>query len=291
VRGFVRAGRRFRGERGLLLFSVLGALPAHRHGALPLVNRLDALSHCSRSTVVVRRPVTILVGHFGAGKTEIAINLAFGLRDEGTPVTLVDLDVVKPYFRSRSAIDALAARGVGLVAPPGDLRHADLPIVVPEVRGAVGRAVAGELQVIIDVGGAEVGARVLGSIPALDDPAVTDTLFVVNGRRPFAGDRDEVLRMIHEIQQASRLQVSGLVSNTHLMDETTIDIVREGFDLAAAVSAASGVPIRCHAVPAGLAAAAAAELVDGTPLLCIDRHIMRPLDLGHPGTRRRSSIL
>lgn len=238
--------------------------------------------------------MTVLVGHFGSGKTEIAINLAFALRALERDVTLVDLDVVKPYFRSRSALEALTACGVDVVVPPGETFHADLPIVLPEVRGAVGRATAGSGQVIIDVGGAEVGARVLGSIPGLDDPAVTDTLFVVNGRRPFAETVDAVLRMFDEVQRAARLRVTGLISNTHLMNETTVDVVREGMVLASALRERTGVPIRAHAVLSTLASRVAdgegGAFADGAPILAIDRHIMPPLDLRRSGARRRSSI-
>jgi hypothetical protein len=248
----------------------------------------------SSALSLIRRPVTLLVGHFGSGKTEIAINLAFGLRDAGRAVSLVDLDIVKPYFRSRSAAEELAGRGVTLVVPGARYFHADLPIVTPEARGAVGRASAGEERVIIDAGGAEVGARVLGSIPGLDDPSVTDALFVVNGRRPFAESRDAVLRMFDGIQQVARLTVTGLVSNTHLMDETTLDVVLEGIELAAAVSLETGVPIRFHGVKSELARVLGESLssqgAGNVPLLCIDRHIMPPLDRVRPVPGRRSSI-
>src|SRR5512146_3194654 len=116
----------------------------------------------------------ILVGHFGSGKTEIAVNLAYRFRKNGEEVTLVDLDVVKPYFRSRGLIEDLEAAGVHLVAPWDEFAHAALPMVVPEVRGAVGQAAAGLRRLIMDVGGADVGARVLGSIPGLADPSTTD---------------------------------------------------------------------------------------------------------------------
>jgi hypothetical protein len=255
---------------------------------------MSSSSVCSDVLSLVHRPVTILVGHFGSGKTEIAINLAIGLRDAGSAVSLVDLDVVKPYFRSRAAAEELAEHGVNLVVPWGEYFHADLPIVSPEARGAVGRAASGTEHVIIDAGGAEVGARVLGSIPGLNDPDVTETLFVVNGRRPFAETADAVLRMIDDIQRATRLRVTGLVSNSHLMEETTLDVVREGMEMAAEVSARSGVPVRFHAVRSALAPALVdllSEDVGGClPLLRIDRHIMPPPDRVRPVPRRRSSI-
>jgi hypothetical protein len=242
-------------------------------------------------TAVLRRRVTILVGHFGAGKTELAINLALELRQFEAAVTLVDLDVVKPYFRSRTVIDELESRGVELVSPRGELLQADLPVVVPQVRASVGLAAAGLRHVLIDVGGAEVGARVLGSIPGLDDPSLTDVLFVVNGSRPFAETPEAVVRMLREVEQASRLRVTALVANTHLMHETTVAIVRAGLRHAEAVGRETGLPIRCCAVEREMVEALAAAEPERPPLLPIERHIMRPLDVRRAGPRRRSSIV
>lgn len=239
---------------------------------------------------VLKTRITIVVGHFGSGKTEIAVNLAYRLRERGEAVTLVDLDVAKPYFRSRGLIDDLEAHGIQLVAPRDEFAHADLPMVVPEVRAAVGQAAAGLRRVIIDAGGAEIGARVLGSIPGLDDASTADVLFVVNGNRPFAETTEAVVAMLREIELASRLKVRGLVANTHLMDETTVQTVREGIDLAESVGRALSLPVRFCAVRANLADALRAQ-VRGLLLLPIDRHMMPPFSLRRPGVRRRSSVL
>lgn len=238
---------------------------------------------------ILRTRITILVGHFGSGKTEIAVNLAYRLRRRAELVTLVDLDIVKPYFRSRGLLEDLEAQGIEMVAPRGEFSHADLPIVVPEVRAAVGQAAAGLRQVLIDVGGADVGARVLGSIPGLDDPRTTDVLFVVNGNRPFAETPAAVLAMLREIERVSRLAVRGLVANTHLMHETTVQTVLDGLRLAATVGRETGLPVRFCGVPNGLAAAVR-QRVPEMLLLPVERHIMPALDVRRPGQRRRSSI-
>ena len=110
--------------------------------------------------MVFQRRVTLLVGHFGSGKTEIALNSAMDLASRGTPVTMADLDVVKPYFRTRSARALLHEAGIELLAPEGDNIHADLPIIVPQIRSHLRQS---SRRLIIDVGGDDVGARVLGS--------------------------------------------------------------------------------------------------------------------------------
>jgi hypothetical protein len=234
-------------------------------------------------------PVTVLVGHFGSGKSEIAVNLAFGWRDRGEAVAVVDLDVVKPYFRSRLLRDDMHARGITLVVPQDDRFYADLPIIVPEVRGAVGRAISGQGRAILDVGGADVGARVLGSIAGLGDPALTDVIFVVNGNRPFAESPDAVIGMLREVERASKLQVTGLAANTHLINETTDETVVEGIALADAVSRVTGLPVRFWAMLARLARNPAAY--SPLPWLPLTRQITTPLDPRPHGLRRRSSVV
>jgi hypothetical protein len=234
-------------------------------------------------------PVTVLVGHFGAGKSEIAVNLAFGWRARGEAIAVVDLDVVKPYFRSRLLRDEMEARGITLVVPQDDRFYADLPIIVPEVRGAVGRAMAGQGRAILDAGGADVGSRVLGSIAGLDDPALADVIFVVNGNRPFAESPDAVIGMLREIERAAKVRVTGLAANTHLINETTDETVTAGLELANAVSRVTGLPVRFWAMLAHLAPDPAA--FSPLPWLPLTRLITTPLDAQPHGLRRRSSIV
>jgi hypothetical protein len=239
---------------------------------------------------VLTAPVTLLVGHFGAGKSEICINLAFGWRARGWDVTLIDLDLVKPYFRSRLVRDELTAQGIKMVLPEGDRVFADLPIVVPGARTGASLASVGPCKVLFDVGGADVGARVLGSLSGLSDPAITDVLFVVNGNRPFAETPADILRMLREIERTARVAVTGLVANTHLIDETTPEIIHAGVQLATDVSAETGLPIRFWAAVGDLAGH-----VDGPcrdiPVLPMTRYITPPIGWRAGDARRRSSLV
>lgn len=236
-------------------------------------------------------PVTVLVGHFGAGKSEIAVNLAFGWRARGEQVSVIDLDLVKPYFRSRLLRDDMEAQGITLVVPENDRFYADLPILVPEARGAVGQALATRRRIIMDVGGSDVGARVLGALPGLSDPALTDVLFVVNGNRPFAETPAAVITMLREIERVSRLRPTGLVANTHLMDETTPETVAAGLALADEVSRETGIPLRFGAALARLTSDPAPLNHRGLPWLPLTRLITPPLELRPHGMRRRSSVV
>jgi hypothetical protein len=220
---------------------------------------------------VFQKRVTVFVGHFGSGKTEIALNGALQLAAEGVPVTVADLDVVKPYFRSRSGRAILADAGIELLAPTGANVHADLPIIVPQIRSHLRHD---RKHLIMDVGGDEVGARVLGSLAdvvPLDD---TDCLLVLNFRRPSTPDPEAAVRMVRDIEAVGRVPVTGLISNTHLMDESTSEIVLEGYESALETARLTGVPVTAVTVNAGLAASIEAEGLE-CPVITL-RTIVRP---------------
>lgn len=256
-----------------------GSLPGGGSGGLAI----DALT----------RPITILVGHFGSGKTEIAVNLAFGLRNGGAEVTLVDLDLVKPYFRCRLARDDLESRGIRLVAPAGDRFYADLPILVPEARNAARAEASRGSRLIFDVGGDDLGARVLGSLSGLLDRTATDLLFVVNVNRPFAEDLPTLRTMLYGIQAAARLEVTGLVANSHLMHETTPETVLGGIRIARALEALTGIPLRFCAMLKVLTGAFGEpeRIANNLPILAMERHIVAPFAPKPCGTRRRSTVV
>lgn len=187
-----------------------------------------------------RRRVTVFVGHFGSGKTEIALNAVLELGASSLPLALADLDVVKPYFRSRSARAILDAAGIELLAPTGANVHADLPIIVPQIRSHLRRD---HSRLVMDVGGDDVGARVLGSLSDVIPTDDTDCFLVLNFRRPGTPDPQKAVTVVREIEAVGRLPVSGLISNTHLMDETTPEVVLEGYRLALQTSRMADVPL------------------------------------------------
>jgi hypothetical protein len=233
------------------------------------------------------------VGPFGSGKSEIAVNLAFGFATRGAKVTLVDLDLAKPYLRCRLAKDALEVGGIRLVAPAGDHFYADLPILVPEARTTARDGAGASDRVLFDVGGHDLGARVLGSFSALLDRRATDLLFVVNVNRPFAEDLPSLRQMLHDVETAARLDVTGLVSNTHLMDETTSETVRAGIRAARELGAATGIPVRFCAMPCRIAEAFGGPTgaADHLPILTLERHIVAPFAESPRGAGRRSRVI
>ncbi len=185
----------------------------------------------------------VLVGDYGSGKTEIAVNLAFDLvaRAPGKSVAIADLDLVNPYFRCREAAEPLEEAGVLVVIPQGGHRFADLPILLPQVKGLLQND---GIWAILDVGGDDVGSRVLAGMADAFHPETHELWFVVNANRPFADTAEGCTNTISRIEHATRLRVSGLVANTHLMDQTTPEMVTEGVILAERVAEQAAVPLR-----------------------------------------------
>jgi hypothetical protein len=161
--------------------------------------------------------------------------------------------------------------GIRVVVPPGAQAWADLPIVLPEIRGML-HPPDGTLT-IFDVGGDDVGAKVLASLRT--SMTGYELWQVINSKRPFTNTLDGCLAMQQAVEESSRLKVTGLVANSHLIEQTTPDVVMEGWRLAQGVSERAGVPVRCVAVMQELAASP--ELSDiEAPLLQMRRHMLPP---------------
>jgi hypothetical protein len=216
--------------------------------------------------------IVVIVGNYGSGKTEVAINLAIICRQMGDPVRVVDLDLVNPYFRTREARALLSAQDIALVLPPAPYLHADLPIVSPEVSGAIRQA--GPLT-ILDVGGDDAGATVLASLADAFRGRVVQMLQVINPYRPLTDSVAGCLAMRKRIEAASRLTVTGWIGNAHLMADTLLSTIRAGYTFASEVSQASGLPLAFVTAPRQLVDALAGEAFD-CPVLPIQRQLTPP---------------
>jgi hypothetical protein len=183
--------------------------------------------------------IVLIVGNYGSGKTEVAVNLAIRLCKQH-PVAIVDLDIVNPYFRCREARMEMEECGIRVINPEGEYHSADLPIILPEVRGAV---LEGEGTLICDVGGDDVGARVLSSLADVFADRPYTMLQILNAKRPFTETVEGCLKIGREIEAASRLRIDGLVSNTHLMEDTDVETVLGGLRLARQVGGEAGLPV------------------------------------------------
>lgn len=213
----------------------------------------------------------IIVGNFGSGKTEVSVNLALRLI-ETHPVEIVDLDIVNPYFRCREAREEMEKAGIRVTYPKGEFHSADLPIILPEVKGSV---VSQKGYVIFDVGGDDMGARVLSSLADILEERTFSMLQVINACRPFTQDLKGCLKIKAEIEAASRLKMTGVIANTHLMDETDRDVFLKGLDLAKTLAEESGLRLEFATIDKQLYSCFKDEEV-GCPLLTIDRRMIPP---------------
>ena len=184
--------------------------------------------------------IVIIVGNYGSGKSEVSVNLALKEKKGGAEVNIVDLDLVNPYFRSREAEILLASRGIKSTLPPRQYFHADLPILDPAVAGAIKKP--GGL-LIIDAGGDDSGVTVLASLNNVLKDKKIEMLMVVNPFRPMTRSVERCLKIKEEIENSSKLKVTGLISNANLIGETTIEHIYEGYEFIKSVSSETGLPI------------------------------------------------
>ncbi|NPV13650.1 hypothetical protein HPY86_01795 [candidate division WOR-3 bacterium] len=176
--------------------------------------------------------VNIFVGGYGSGKSEMAVNFAISLAGRDRPVKIGDLDIVNPYFRSREARTALKEFGVELLLPPPEIMESDLPLIQPEIVGALQNPNG---FLVLDIGGDPIGAKVLASIRGKIPNDDFDCFFVLNSRRPFSATVADVKKMVEAVENASEISVTQLVVNSHLIDETSVAVIEEGIELAEAV--------------------------------------------------------
>lgn len=218
--------------------------------------------------------IVVIVGNYGSGKTEVAINLAMDQRRKGYDVRVADLDLVNPYFRTREARHVLNDLGVDMILPPPQFLQADLPILAPQVAGLIRQP--GDLA-ILDVGGDDVGATVLAALSdALQESAHhVSMLQVVNPFRPNTDSIEGCLKMRAAIEASSRLAVTGWIGNAHMLDDTTADQIIEHYWFMKDLAQASGIPLVFITAVPSLVSQVVRAGVD-CPILPIFRQLVPP---------------
>lgn len=219
--------------------------------------------------------VTLLVGHFGSGKTEVAINGALELARRGERVTLVDLDTVKPYFRCRALAPRVTEANVRIVASDVERAGMDLPTMSSDLHDVFRED---DRRVIVDVGGDPVGALAIGAIADALPRGEVEHLLILNFARPHTETVAQAVAMARAIEAAARLPLTGLVANTNLMGETTLDLLRNGLDLTRQTAAILNIPVAFVAVEGRLVGALAPGWAS-CPVLPIRRLVFPPVGI------------
>ncbi len=182
----------------------------------------------------------IVCGHYGAGKTNLTVNLALAAAQSGEAVSVIDMDIVNPYFRTADFQELFREAGIQLIAPIYANTNLDLPVLPPSVGAAI-REKTGRL--FLDVGGDDDGAVALGGFSALLEERGYSMLYVVNSRRELEPEPGEEAALLRRIQTASRLKVTHLVNNTNLGPETTSEVLLQSLPYLEEVSKRTGVPV------------------------------------------------
>lgn len=185
--------------------------------------------------------IRVFAGHFGSGKTEISINYALRLARAGHKVAIVDIDIVNPYFCVRDLRPMLEEYGIRVIASNPDYSNAELAVVPAEVATVFNDK---SYEVVIDIGGDGLGGKALGQYNRFFKEEEYDMYFVINNNRPFTLDSKGVLEYIDEIQWASRLKVTELISNTNLSYETTAEDILNGDKIVSKLSKEINIPYK-----------------------------------------------
>ena len=190
--------------------------------------------------------LVLLSGHYGSGKTNIAVCLAFHLKKTRERVAIADIDIVNPYFRTRDSKDDLESAGIRLISSEFASSNVDLPALPQDVYAITDDT---SLSAVIDIGGDDRGALALGrwrdAILAEDD---YEMLLVVNKFRPLTCDPESTIEVMREIEFAAKMKFTAVVNNSNLGEETTPEDVLGSLDYANKVAELAGIPLKMTTV-------------------------------------------
>ena len=196
------------------------------------------------------RRITLFAGHYGSGKTNIAVNYALYLKSLGDNVVIADLDIVNPYFRTRDSLEELSRAGIKLISSEFASSNVDLPALPQDVYSLLDKR---EEKAIMDIGGDDRGAYALGRyVDAIKEENDYEMLFVFNKYRPLTPDALSAYEIMREIEAACNLKFTAIVNNSNLGECTTEDVVLNSLDCAEELSELSGLPVKMTSVTENL---------------------------------------
>ena len=194
--------------------------------------------------------ITIFSGHYGSGKTNVAVNYALWLKKHREKVSIADLDIVNPYFRTKDSMKVLRENAVELISSEFANSNVDVPALPPETYGVLQNK---DIHAVIDVGGDDRGALALGRYSeAILEDGDYELLFVINKYRPLTRNADMTLEIMAEIENACHMKFTGIVNDSNIGDETTAEDVLDSVPYANEVSERTGIPVKMTAVKSDL---------------------------------------
>jgi hypothetical protein len=207
--------------------------------------------------------VTIFAGHYGSGKTSVAVNYALWLKKSHKKVTIADLDIVNPYFRTKDSAQVLKRSGIKLISSDYANSNVDIPAVPGEINAIFDER---DAYAVIDVGGDDRGAYALGRYYEQLHRTDAAAYIVVNMYRPLSRDAEATIKIKYEIEAAARIKFSGIINNSNLGNATTASDVMNSLPYAEQISERTGLPIVMTTVQRSLAAELASNIQNIFPI-------------------------
>lgn len=186
----------------------------------------------------LKNRICVVCGHYGAGKTNVAVNLAKAAAKEGKKVCIADFDVVNPYFRTADNKSELTELGIRCIIP----QYANTNVDIPSIPASFQSVFVSDEFCIVDVGGDD-GAIALSAYKERFEECGYDMLYVYNKSRPLIAEEDDAAESVEYIQNTSGMKINWLVNNTNLGEETTAKTVEEGYNACVALSKRVGIPV------------------------------------------------
>ena len=191
--------------------------------------------------------LTLFAGHYGSGKTNVALNYAYNLKAHGFETVIADIDTVNPYFRTKDSADELSKAGIELIASEFAGSNVDLPALPAAMYNII---FGHEKHAVIDIGGDDRGAFALGRYtPEILKENDFNMLMVINKYRPLTSTPEDTIVILKEIEAASGIPFNGLINNSNLGPMTTFETISDSFEYAKEVSRLSRLPIYATACP------------------------------------------
>lgn len=219
--------------------------------------------------------INIFTGHFGSGKTEVAVNYALKLAEADFKTAIVDFDIINPYFRTADAKEALENNNIRVLLPRFANTNVDIPAIPAQIYSLFQDKT---YKVVLDVGGEDLGAKAVSRFKEEITSDDYEMFFVINTKRGMTDTPEKIYEMIAIIEDGANIKITKLVNNSNLLEETTPEIILHGNDIISEVSKKTGIPIAITAGMEELVNSFNSEQLSGSEILPMRKQIFLPWD-------------
>jgi Ni2+-binding GTPase involved in maturation of urease and hydrogenase len=221
------------------------------------------------------RRINIFTGHFGSGKTEVAVNYALKLAEADFKTAIVDFDIINPYFRTADAKETLENKNIRVLLPRFANTNVDIPAIPAEVYSLFQDKT---YKVVLDVGGEDLGAKAVSRFKEEITSDDYEMFFVINTKRGMTDTPEKIYEMIAIIEDSANIKVTKLVNNSNLLEDTTPEIILQGNEIISEVSSKTGIPIAFTAGMEQVVNVFNSQQLSGSEILSMRKQIFLPWD-------------